>query len=79
MKKNVSDNLQHHSEKLSESLDSVKLQLLSYASQIQEYLAKQEANIDGYKFSIERQGEGLSIDIAFRATIHPRTSTKTAK
>lgn len=79
LKKNVSENLQQNSEKLNESLDSVKLQLLSYGSQIQEYLGKVDASIDGYKFSIEKQGDGLSIDIAFRATVHPRTSKKITK
>lgn len=74
MRKNVDDNLQQSSDKLNESLESVKQQLLAYGSQIQEYLGKVDANIDGYKFSIEKQGDGLLIDIAFRAMVHPRTS-----
>jgi len=75
----ITENLQQSSEKLNESLESVKEQLLTYGIQIQEYLGKVDANIDGYKFSIEKQGDGLLIDIAFRAMVHPRTSTKTAK
>jgi hypothetical protein len=76
MKKNVSESLHENSEKLNESLDGVKKQLLSYSTQIQEYLGKVDASIDGYKFSIEKQGDGLTIDIAFRATVHPKTSSK---
>ncbi|MHB1869125.1 MAG: hypothetical protein ACYCPP_09300 [Nitrososphaerales archaeon] len=74
MRRNAGENLQESSDKLNESLESVKEQLLTYGSQIQEYLGKVNANIDGYKFSIEKQGDGLLIDIAFRAMVHPRTS-----
>jgi hypothetical protein len=62
------------SNKLNESMESAKEQLLTYGSQIQEYLGKLDANINGYKFSVEKQGDGLLIDIAFSAMVHPRTS-----
>ena len=79
LKKSVSENRKLKSEKLNESLERARDQLLTYGSQIQEYLEKVEANVDGYKFSVERQDDGLSIDIAFRATVLPRTSGKPAK
>jgi len=77
MRKNADENLHQSSEKLNESLESVKQHLLNYGSQIQDYLGKVNANIDGYKFSVEKQGDGLMIDIAFRAMVHPRTSNNT--
>jgi hypothetical protein len=54
------------------SVDEVKHQLMSYEHEIREYLDKLEATVDTYKFSVEKHGEGLSIDMALRATIHVR-------
>ena len=75
----ITENLQQSSEKINDSLEGVKEQLLSFGSQIQEYLGKVDANVDGYKFSIEKQGDGLLIDIAFRAKVYPRTSKHSTK
>ncbi|MDA4128994.1 MAG: hypothetical protein OK422_06035 [Thaumarchaeota archaeon] len=61
-------------EKGAVSLDSVRNQILTYEHQIKEYLDKLEAKVDTYKFSVERHGEGLTIDIAFRATVHAKGS-----
>jgi len=69
---NAGKNVHHQTEKLNESLDSVKKQLISYGDQIQEYLGKVDAKVDSWKFSIEKQSEGLVVDIAFRATVHPK-------
>ena len=60
------------SEKLNQSMDDAKAQLVSYGNRIQEYLGEIDAKIETYKFSIEKQDEGLSIDIAFRATVRPK-------
>jgi hypothetical protein len=54
------------------SLDNVRNQLLSYEHQIKEYLDKLEATVDTYKFSVEKHGEGLTVDIALRATVRPK-------
>jgi hypothetical protein len=56
--------------KLGESMDNVKNQLANYGAQIQEYLKNINATVDDYKFSIEKkENGGLSVDIAFKATI----------
>ncbi|HME19329.1 MAG TPA: hypothetical protein VKF15_06325 [Nitrososphaerales archaeon] len=52
------------------SVDNVKDQLMSFEHQIKQYLERLEATVDTYKFSVEKQGEGLTIDMALRATIH---------
>ena len=54
---------------LSQSMDNVKSQLMTYGSQIQEYLGKVDAKVENYKFSIEKSDGGLSIDCQFKATI----------
>jgi hypothetical protein len=69
---NVSKSVHHQTEKLNDSLDGVKKQLVSYGDQIQEYLGEVDAKVDSWKFSIEKQNEGLTVDIAFRATVHPK-------
>jgi hypothetical protein len=65
-------NIKQASEKLNQSMDDVRGQLVSYGNQIQEYLGEIDAKVETYKFSIEKQEEGLSVDIAFRATVRPK-------
>ena len=60
------------------STNSVKQQLTNYGSQVQEYLEKVDAKIDGFKFSLEKHNEELTFDLSFRATFHPRNA-KTAE
>jgi len=60
-----------------ESVDSepkvgVKQHLSNYSNQVQDYLDKVDAKIDGFKFTLEKHGEGLTIDLSFRATLHPK-------
>jgi len=53
-----------------QSIDSIKSQLSTYGTQIQEYLKNVNATVEDYKFSIEKKDNGgLSIDIEFKATI----------
>jgi hypothetical protein len=56
------------------SLDSVRNQVLSYEHQIKEYLNKLDATVDTYKFSVEKHGDGLTVDISLKATIHSKAS-----
>jgi hypothetical protein len=57
-------------ESVQNTADNVKSQLTKYGSQIQEYLKSINANVENYKFSVEKGDNGaLSIDLEFRATI----------
>ena len=69
---NVGKSVHHQTEKLNDSLDTVKKQLVTYSDEIQEYLGRVDAKVDSWKFSLERQDGGLTVDIAFRATVHPK-------
>jgi hypothetical protein len=51
------------------SLEDAKNQLVSFGTQIQEYLSKVDANVENYKFSVEKMQDGIAIDVAFRATL----------
>ena len=61
-------------QRLNTSMDNVQRQLMSYGSQIQDMLGNYQADIDDYKFSIEKKGDGLSIDVALKATIAPKAA-----
>jgi len=54
---------------LSQSMDAVKHQLMTYGNQIQEYLSNIDAKVENYKFSVEKTENGLSIDCQFKATL----------
>jgi hypothetical protein len=50
-------------------MDEVRKQLLSYASEIENYLGSVGAKIENFKFSVEKGDKSLTIDAAFKATI----------
>jgi hypothetical protein len=58
------------------SLDNVRHQLMSYERQLKELLDKLEATVDTYKFSVEKQGDGLTLDMALKATVHVKSTHK---
>jgi hypothetical protein len=66
-------------ESVRQNLDNMRQQLLAYENQIKEYLDKVNANIDSYKFSVEKDGDGIMIDVAMRASIQPKGSTDSKK
>ncbi|MHB8567617.1 MAG: hypothetical protein ACYC7D_13445 [Nitrososphaerales archaeon] len=51
------------------SMDNVRSQLTTYGSQIQDFLSGMKADIQQYKFLIEKKENGLAVDIEFKATI----------
>jgi hypothetical protein len=50
-------------------LDQVRSQLLSYAEELQQYLSNINANVENFKFGVQKRDSGLTIDAAFKATI----------
>jgi len=65
--------------KLGESLEDVRHQLGAYEDQIKQYLENIEAHVDGYKFSVEKQGDTLVIDMALKAKIQLKGSNGSRK
>jgi hypothetical protein len=51
------------------SLEDARAKLSSLGTQIQEYLDKVDANIETYKFSVEKTEGGLAVDVSFKATV----------
>ena len=61
------------------SVQEVRTRITAYENQIRQYLDSLEANVEGYKFTVEKQGDGLVIDVAVRATIHPKNKAGISK
>jgi sulfate adenylyltransferase subunit 1 (EFTu-like GTPase family) len=53
----------------STSMDSIMSQLSNYVDQIRQYLDHVEAKVEGYKFAVEKRENGVTIDVAFRASV----------
>ena len=58
------------------SIDAVREQILKYEKDVKTYLDRLDASVDSYKFSVEKLDGGISVDLSFRATIHPRDSAR---
>ncbi|MGI0090399.1 MAG: hypothetical protein ACREBS_01695 [Nitrososphaerales archaeon] len=72
LKRNVSDATRQASQKANESMSNVQQQLMTYGNQIQQLLNTVAANIEDYRFTVEKIEDGLKIDVAFKATIRAK-------
>jgi len=61
------------------TLEQLRHQFSEYEHQIREYLSHLDASIDMYKFSVEKNGEAFTFDVAIRATVRPKRQTGTSK
>jgi hypothetical protein len=55
-----------------DNLEGMGGQIRSYERQLKEYLEKIDASVDSYNFSIEKAGDGITIELGLRATIRPK-------
>jgi hypothetical protein len=63
----------------SDGLESVGNQLSIYERQLRRTLHDLDAKIDSYHFSIQKEGEGITVDLAIKTTIklkHKATSAR---
>lgn len=59
------------------ALEEVRKQVMMYGKQFQEYLEHMNqvhAEIESYKFSVEKRGDGIEVEIQLKAYIHPKTN-----
>ncbi len=61
------------------SIDSVRERILAFEHEIKQYLDHLNANVEYYKFSVEKQGEGLTVEASVKATVRQRPSEPTTK
>jgi hypothetical protein len=55
------------------TLEDVRHQVLTFGTQIHEYVNKVEANVEDYKFNVQKKGDGLEVEVEFKALIHPKS------
>jgi len=60
------------------SLEKVRTQILAYEHQIKEYLEEIDANVEYYKFGVEKHGDGVTVEVSVKATIRPKHKTTMA-
>jgi hypothetical protein len=61
------------------SARDVRARISAYRSQVHDYLENLDGNVDSYKFAVEKQGDGIVVDVAFRASIHPKNKAGITK
>lgn len=54
------------------NLEEVRKRMATYAHQIRELLEGSNAAVETYKFAVEKEGDGFAVDIAVRASVHPK-------
>ncbi|MGA2666137.1 MAG: hypothetical protein ABSF83_14450 [Nitrososphaerales archaeon] len=57
---------------MSENLESVGSQIRAYEKQFKDFLDRFDASVEDYKFSVEKKGEEIIIDVGLRARIRPK-------
>jgi hypothetical protein len=54
------------------TIDDVRRYMSTFGTQVREYFDQIHAEVENYKFSVEKHGEGMRIELQFRATLQPR-------
>ena len=55
------------------SLENVRERILAYENEIKEYLDHLDANVEYYKFSVEKHGDGVTVEVSVKATVRPKS------
>ena len=61
------------------TLQQLRERITTYETEMREYLNKHEASVEMYKFAVEKEGDGYSIDVAIKASIHPKNRSGISK
>jgi hypothetical protein len=77
MKTKVTTAVNAQQQKVKDSFTNIQSQLQTYGNQIGEYLKTMNANVEDYRFSVEKIDNGLTVDVRFKATIKQQGMTET--
>lgn len=53
-------------------MEDVRKEIHTLSSQVQEYLDHFQAEVENYKFTVEKNGNGLEVEVNFRALIRQK-------
>ncbi len=56
------------------AMESVRKQMLTFGNQMHEYFEHIQADVENYKFTVEKHGDGIEIEVSFKAFVHPKTN-----
>ncbi|HZW56456.1 MAG TPA: hypothetical protein VFF30_09225 [Nitrososphaerales archaeon] len=48
--------------------------MLSFGNQVHEYFDHIQADVENYKFTVEKHGDGVEVEVVFKAFVHPKLS-----
>jgi hypothetical protein len=57
-------------------LEEVRKEVMAFGNQMHEYFGHMnhiQAEVENYKFVVEKHGEGIEVEIQFKAYVHPKT------
>ena len=54
------------------SLQQIRSRLATYESEFRQFLDTHQANVETYKFSVEKEGDGFSVEVDIKASLHPK-------
>ncbi len=61
------------------SLQQIRSRIAGYESELRQFLDSHQANVETYKFSVEKEGDGFSVEVDIKASLHPRARAAIAK
>ena len=53
------------------ALEDVRKEMMHFGNQLHEYFDSVQAEVENYKFVVEKHGEGIEVEVEFKANIHP--------
>lgn len=61
------------------TLQQLRGRITTYEAEMREYLESHEGNVEMYKFAVEKEGDGYSVEFAVKASIHPKNKSGITK
>jgi ribosome-interacting GTPase 1 len=61
------------------SLQQIRSRIATYESELRQFLDSHQANVETYKFSVEKEGDGFSVEVDIKASLHPRAKAVISK
>jgi len=58
------------------ALEDVRKQVLAFGNEMHQYFEHVSADIENYKFAVEKHGEGIEVEVSFKAYVHPKMTTR---
>ena len=58
-------------------MESVRKRVLAFGNEMQQYFEHIHADVENYRFVVEKHADGLEIEVNFKAFVHPATKEAT--